>query len=129
MDDIEQLRQRQHALADAQQNQILKLALQERDVTALKSEVTRLEETKVSHEELTGALGPIRGKMDLHEQAQMTLKEGLSKTATSDQLKAVIDAVNATQETLTWIGRAVIGGIVTGVLGLVWYLAQRGIAQ
>lgn len=139
-DTVQQLRQRHHELADKLQNYVVKAALQEQTNGAVLSELQRLRETTVSHDELTGALGPIRGDLALHAQAQASFKDALSKTATSEQLASAIAlvrsdslviaaSVSSMQSSMTWVTRALIGGVVSGTLGLIWFLVERGLGR
>lgn len=130
-DEIQNLRKRQHDTADMVQVHAIKLALFEQTMAQL----THVVEATITEEDLTAALGPIRGEQALQKQAMDTIKGTLLDTATKDQLSSAIALVRsdlagqtkdmaAVQGTLTWIGRTVVGGVVMAVLALLWQVAK-----
>lgn len=134
------LREHFTKLRDLQQKHTVDLALQGREVVAIKAELGRLEAAHVTHDELTGALGPLRADIALQKQETTVLKDGLAKAATSEQLtnalalmrsdsQVIHRDVAAIQSSMTWITRLIIGTVITAALAglaLLYSAATRG---
>ena len=65
-DEVQKLRERHHDLSGVVQQHTVDLALRGQEIKTMQAEIAHLADTRVSHEELTGALGPIRGDVALN---------------------------------------------------------------
>lgn len=139
-DILAKLQQKAHDHADLLHTHALQIALQARDVTSLALEFRRHRDGAVSHEELTGALGPIRGRLDLQDQALKTVSGVIAdletSAATKDGLAGALslvrsDAANiqkdvsAIQDNLKWITRTLVAAMIVGVITLVVKVIQQ----
>lgn len=134
-EEVQNLRKRQHDTADVVQVHAVKLALQEQTLATHAAQLAQLAASTITEEDLTAALGPIRGEQALQKQAMDTIKTALSDTATKDQLKNAIELVRSDstvmrrdladiQGSLTWVTRLIVGGVVTAVLALLYQVAK-----
>lgn len=134
-DEMQLLRRSQHDLRDALQAHTMDLALKGQEMKTMQAQIAHLQAATISDEQLTAALGPLRGELALREQDCRALHEGLQKTATTEALAASIALmrsdsavikrdVEAVSATLTWVGRTVVGFVIVAVLGLLWQVSK-----